>query len=391
MLDNIRRHNHPNHNAGNPPRMPHLNMNNHGNHNERARQGLNMPDPWDAGQVHQNGARHRNGANDAGNGLNPFVPFAPMANIQPPNTFPQIPPQPHAGMGLGNPNPYQGGYNGFVDRMGEILQLREAQRQRQRDIRRREQQALEAFQMHRIAATNEANRPQPRQPGLGNQYPIQSRHQNAANQLNANEHAKRMRVNLPGTSGATNHPQNVNPVHNNGQQNNAAMKLNPLHATPTFNLQDHHYAYHQKIHRHLNPMPNPLQPPPNAGNYIGSGPPPPAHNAVPHTVAPIVPASLFPNHQPLPLPTHLQLAHKPSTSKLTSSAATVVGNPGTNFMHNQQSQGNKNIPSKNEMPSTSGIRHNNLGHNTNQVPQPLNTHRISTTTQPLPRSKSTSS
>ena len=41
--------------------------------------------------------------------------------------------------------------NGFVNRMGELLQLREVQRQRNRVIRRREQQALEEFQIHRIA------------------------------------------------------------------------------------------------------------------------------------------------------------------------------------------------------------------------------------------------
>ena len=39
--------------------------------------------------------------------------------------------------------------NGFVNRMGELLQLRQVQRERQRAIRRREQQALEEFQIHR--------------------------------------------------------------------------------------------------------------------------------------------------------------------------------------------------------------------------------------------------
>ena len=41
--------------------------------------------------------------------------------------------------------------NGFVNRMGEIFQLRQMQRQRHREIRRREQQAMEEFQIHRIA------------------------------------------------------------------------------------------------------------------------------------------------------------------------------------------------------------------------------------------------
>lgn len=40
----------------------------------------------------------------------------------------------------------------FIDRMGELLQLREVQRQRNRAIRRREQQALEEFNIHRIGA-----------------------------------------------------------------------------------------------------------------------------------------------------------------------------------------------------------------------------------------------
>ena len=39
--------------------------------------------------------------------------------------------------------------NGFVNRMGELLRLRQDQRERQRAIRRREQQALEEFQIHR--------------------------------------------------------------------------------------------------------------------------------------------------------------------------------------------------------------------------------------------------
>ena len=401
MLDNIRRPNHPNPNIGNPhpPRLGHLIVNNQGNPNERAVHGLNMPDIWDAGQAHHNGARNRNAARDAGNGVNPYMAFPQMPNIQPQAPFPQIPPQPHAGIALGNPNLYQGGFNGFVDQMGELLQLREAQRRRQRDIRRREQQALEAFQINRIAANNEANRPQARIPVVVNQFPPQNRHQNVTNNLNANEHAKRMRANLPGTNGATNHPQNINNMHNNGHQTNATFKPNPIHATPTFNLQDHHYAYHQKIHRHLNPMPNPLQPPPNAGGYMVNGPPPPAHTAVPRTVdlAPIVPAQ-NPMFSPMssllksqPLPSHHQQAQKPGTSKVTSSAATIVTNPETNLIHNPHLQGAKNIQANHGIPSTSGIRHNNSGNDKNQLPHPLNTQRISTTPQPLSRSKSTSS
>ena len=227
-------------------------------------------------------------------------------------------------------------------------------------------------------------------PTMGNQIQPRNRHSNAVNPLNANDQAKAMRRNLPGTGGANKHPQNVNHGHNR-QQTNAAVKLNPLQATPTFNLQDHHYAYHQKIHRHLNPMPNPLHPPPNAGGYIANGPPPPAHTAAPHTAAPIAPATnrMFPNHHSLPLPPHSQQTHKPSTSKVTGTA--TVGNPGTNFMHNLQPA--KNIPGQIGVPGTSGIGlpigGNNSGNGRNNT-QSHNTHHISTSTQPLPRSKSTS-
>ena len=55
------------------------------------------------------------------------------------------------------PDPNLGDVQGFVNRMGELLQLREAQRQRRHAIRRREQQALEEYQIHRIAHPERPN------------------------------------------------------------------------------------------------------------------------------------------------------------------------------------------------------------------------------------------
>ena len=67
----------------------------------------------------------------------PFIPHYPGAGIA------------HRPM-PNNPADAQG-QRDFIDRMGELLQLREVQRQRNRAIRRREQQALEEFNIHRIA------------------------------------------------------------------------------------------------------------------------------------------------------------------------------------------------------------------------------------------------
>ena len=60
---------------------------------------------------------------------------------QPHGFFPHD--HPGAALFIQEPNP---DVNGFVHRMGELLQLREEQRQNNRAIRRREQQALEEFQ-----------------------------------------------------------------------------------------------------------------------------------------------------------------------------------------------------------------------------------------------------
>ena len=72
----------------------------------------------------------------------------------PPVHFPPLPPPPPPPMPAHQifpgpvvpPPPAAAADNrAFLDRMGELLQLREAERQRHRIIRRREQQALELY------------------------------------------------------------------------------------------------------------------------------------------------------------------------------------------------------------------------------------------------------
>jgi hypothetical protein len=152
-------------------------------------------------------------------------------------------------------------YDGFVHRMGELLQLREAQRQRNRAIRRREQQALEEFQIHRIG------------------------HPNAA---------------------AVGGPGGPNGAPPGGPLNQAAgaVRLVPPIPPPPMDLHfgggggaDHHFGYQQQIQRQINPMPAhmvqpapPIPPPPPA--HAGGGRdyvPPQAHQHGFHAQPPAMP------------------------------------------------------------------------------------------------------
>ena len=388
LLDNIRRNNNPNHDVraaaedlardvfnpninvraaaaeaardafrGNVRNPFYGNLRNPGNHNDLANGNiLNVPDIWDANQGQAHVGRNRHGINEQVPVIAPHQhPFAPpvpfqrpqfdvQPSLQPQAAYP--PPLPgHAHQGLGIQNPYPD-YNGFVDRMGELLQLREAQRQRQRAIRRREQQALEAFQIHRIAATNETNQPQiPNQVGV---IPTQPNHrqQNVPNQTNVISNAVASHINKQADT-RTNvpffGPMNQHPVVKQMQHNNQYINpvANPLQVATGLHMQDHHYAYHQRIQRHLNPVPNPIQPPPNAGGHVGNGPPPPAHSGIPHTVDLVsltpVTASLFSHHNSLPPIAHPQRAHQPSTSTMLKPIPNMTGNLGAAIMRKTKS------------------------------------------------------
>lgn len=95
---------------------------------------------------------------------NPFAgnPFAMHGPPQPPDFG--------AGhFGAGMDDRYD--LNGFAHRMGELLHLREAQRQRQRQIRRREQQALEELAIRAINRPPQVA-PQPPPPPVQNQQAV---------------------------------------------------------------------------------------------------------------------------------------------------------------------------------------------------------------------------
>ena len=417
LLENIRRNNQPNirphheayANRGRHPNLHHINrIINQGNQNDHHNGNLiNIPDAWDAAQGQPQDRRHRHGVNDQGPLLNQYAPFPrpPFeANVHAQPQYPQLPPHPHPGVGLANPHPYPGDYNGFVDRMGELLQLREAQRQRQRAIRRREQQALEAFQIHRIATNNEANQPQLHNQVTGNQTRPHNRQQEVPNQLNAVpvNNVKHTNVRPTGAAVATfNQPQMVNPMHHTNQYNNTATNPNPLLVPPSLHIQDHHYAYHQRIQRHLNPVPNPIQPPPNVGSYRGNGPPPPAHPVVPHTVdlppLPPVTNALFSHRNSLPPPAHPQHVHHTNTSAPASNVPNMAITAGSSFMNKPKSQRQKNhniqdksIPIGTNVypPSTSGAQLNNTPRADLKHSGSTNTNIITATSQTLGKSKS---
>merc|ERR1719273_2734979 len=104
-------------------------------------------------------------------------------------------------------------------------------------------------------------------------------------------------------------------MQHNNQYTNHMANPNPLQVTTGLHMQDHHYAYHQRIQRHLNPVPNPIQPPPNAGAHVGNGPPPPAHSGIPQTVdLALTPqtTSFLSHHNSLPPTAHPQRAHQAS-------------------------------------------------------------------------------
>ena len=369
LMDNITRNNHPNarppveggDHRGRPNNVQLINNRNQANPN-----GLlngnhlnNVPDPW-----HQ-----RQGVNNLGQALNqnfnnhfPRPAFDVNGHLQ--AQYPQVPPHLHHGLApAANPQAYPGDYNGFVDRMGELLQLREAQRQRQRAIRRQEQQLQEAFQLHRIVANNDINPQQPlgirdRELGIRQQALHHNRPQVVQNQQNVIVNAAPVNVakhTHPRATGAAvttaNQTQPINPTNHNNHYNNAAINPNPLLVPPSLHMQDHHYAYHQRIQRHLNPVPNPIQPPPKAGSFRGSGPPPPAHHAIPHTVdLPPVPTStsstsvIHPNSMPPPL--HPRPSPHQSTSNL---ARRLNQGPSSNTVHNSNPQKKKNIDSQNNL------------------------------------------
>ena len=230
---------------------------------------------------------------------------------------PQLPPP---GIGFGNPHPGPGDWhNGFVDRMGELLQLREAQRQRQRAIRRREQQALEEFQIHRIATGNEPNAAHVQPPHILNRE--QNVHQAASVQaIGASAagtgyplHRKDNRLGLGPAGEMVPQPQHPN----RNTQTHLPSTTNSLLVPPRLPMHDQHYAYHQRIQRHLNPVPAPIPPPPSIGGHRGNGPPPPAHPVIPHTVAlpplPAVTSNILPLIRPpiQPPPAHPQRGQYP--------------------------------------------------------------------------------
>ena len=317
---------------------------------------MNVPDVWDVGhaQAQPFGLQHRQDRNAAGQIFNPYFPFARPPNeahVQQQVPYPPIPPQPHPGLEFGNHLPAGGDYNVFVDRMGELLQLREAQRQRQRAIRRREQQALEAFQVHRLAANNEIN-PIPLQLPVtaANQKQHHNKHQilpiqpnvisNSATPHNIQRTDARSNGSLPSTS---NQPRIVNQNHQNDQYNNTTHNQNPLLVPPRLHMQDHHYAYHQRIQRHLNPVPNPIQPPPNAGSQKGKGAPPPAHPAIPHTVAlpplpPVTSGMLLRHHHNVPPPAHPQRVQHQNIKTTTGNVPHMAEASGTRPLQRLQSQ-----------------------------------------------------
>ncbi len=168
--------------------------------------------------------------------------------------------------------------DGFARRMGELLQLREVQRQRNRVIRRRELQALEEIR---------------RRENVAHPAPAAAAGANPAAAPGAPP---------PGPAGAAAAPQPPQQP----QQQQQGGPIGP-HAAPAPVLLpaagqgrhyiDHHYGYQQQIQRQLNPMPAhlvqpaaPIPPPPPA--HVGGRDhvPPRAHQAQPVLNAPPPPA-----------------------------------------------------------------------------------------------------